>query len=301
MGTQISTLNDNFGIDGELSFRDAGDGFVVIDVNNGHCDASIAMQGAHLMTWQPKGEEPVIWMSPVAKLAAGKSIRGGVPVCWPWFGAHATESSFSGHGFARTVMWDVIATETLENGSTSVSFQITDIKEDQWTTDAPAQMHMVIGETLEMKLVTENKTSQNITVGDALHTYFTVGDVRKIKIRGLDACEYIDKVDAGAHKSQEGHVFIDSEVDRIYLDQGQDVVIRDESLNRRICIEKKNSHSTIVWNPWIEKCKAMGDFGSDDGYLNMVCVESANADEDVVQLPAGETHTLWVRYSTEKM
>jgi len=301
MTLQISALNEKFGIDGELSFRDAGDGFIVIDISSELCDASIALQGAHLMTWQPKGEEPVIWMSPVAKLGAGKSIRGGVPICWPWFGAHATDSSFSGHGFARTVLWDVVSSSKLDNGSINIAFRIADIKDGQWTTEAPAEMHMSIGDTLELELVTENKTSESITVGDALHTYFTVGDVRNIKIRGLDACEYIDKVDAGARKKQEGHVTIDSEVDRIYLDQGQDVVIRDETLARRICIEKQNSHSTIVWNPWIDKCVAMGDFGSNDGYLNMVCVESANADEDVVQLPAGESHTLWVRYSVEKI
>lgn len=301
MGTQISTLNNDFGIDGVLSFRDAGDGFVVIDVSNGHCDASIAVQGAHLMTWQPKGEEPVIWMSPVAKLAAGKSIRGGVPICWPWFGTHATESSFSGHGFARTVMWDVIATETIEGGGTSVSFRIADINKEQWPHQAPAEMKMVMGETLEMSLVTHNQGDEAITVGDALHTYFSVGDVSNISIRGLDGCDYHDKVGEGTRRNQEGKVTVDSEVDRIYLDQGQDVVIEDPSLQRRVCIEKKNSHSTIVWNPWIDKCKSMGDFGSDDGYLNMVCVESANAAEDVVNLPAGISHTLWVRYSTEKM
>ncbi|MDX8403129.1 MAG: D-hexose-6-phosphate mutarotase, partial [Mariprofundaceae bacterium] len=113
MSEQVSTLNSDFGIDGQLAFRDAGEGFIVIDVENRHCTASIAVQGAHLMTWAPKGEEPVIWMSPVATLAYGKSIRGGVPICWPWFGAHASAASFPGHGFARTVPWDVVDTTTL--------------------------------------------------------------------------------------------------------------------------------------------------------------------------------------------
>ena len=294
------TLNQEFGIAGHVTFRDAGDGFIVIDVDNEHCTASVALQGAHLMTWQPKGEKPVIWMSPVATLAKGKSIRGGVPICWPWFGAHSDNTSFPGHGYARTVAWEVIGTASLDGGSSRISFRIAEQKKDQWPYQAPAEMHMVIGRELEMELVTENLGSEAITVGDALHTYFTVGDVSKAFVRGLDGCDYIDKVDGGARKVQSGAVTIGSEVDRIYFDQGQDVVIEDPAMKRRIIIEKGASHSTIVWNPWIDKCKQMGDFGSDDGYLGMICVESANAADDVVQVAPGGRHQLWVRYSVEK-
>jgi len=300
MNTPLVTLSKRFAITRELTFRDAGDGFIVIDILNAHCSASIALQGAHLMRWQPKAEQPVIWMSPVAKLAQAKSIRGGVPVCWPWFGAHATESSFPGHGFARTVLWDVVNTKKLEDGSTSISFRIADGVKEQWPYHAPVEMEMIIGKTLEMELTTKNQGSETITVGDALHTYFCVGDVRNIEIRGLDGCEYIDKVGKEKRTKQDGVITVDAEVDRIYLDQGQDVVIEDPDMQRRICIEKRNSHSTIVWNPWIDKCKKMGDFGADDGYLDMVCVESANADEDLVQLAPCQAHSLWVRYSVEK-
>jgi glucose-6-phosphate 1-epimerase len=300
MNVLVSLLNDGLGIPGQLTFRDAGDGFFVADVENAFCTASVALQGAHLMTWNPKGEEPVIWMSPVAKLAQGKSIRGGVPICWPWFGAHAHAPMFPGHGFARTVPWEVIGTAALDDGSTRISFRVTEIDENQWSHRAPAEMHMTIGSSLEMELSTENQGEETITVGDALHTYFCVADVGKIAIRGLDGCDYLDKVDDSSRKTQQGDVTVGSEVDRVYFDQGQDVVIEDPGMQRDIRIEKRSSHSTIVWNPWIDKCQQMGDFGSDDGYLGMVCVESANADEDVVQLAPGETHRLWVRYSVEK-
>jgi len=299
MNAKETTLNDDFGIEGQLSFRDAGDGFIIIDIDNSHCTASVAMQGAHLMTWTPKDEQPVIWMSPVAKLGHGKSIRGGVPICWPWFGAHASDSSFSGHGFARTVPWEVTSTAALEDGCTLISFRITDVKKDQWPHQAPAEMNMIIGHYLEMELSTENQGDETITVGDALHTYFCVSDVSKVAVTGLDGCDYLDKVGPAARRTQQGDITIGSEVDRIYFDQGQDVVIKDPGMEREIRIEKLGSHSTIVWNPWIEKCLNMGDFGSDDGYLGMVCVESANAAEDVVQLAPGETHRLWVRYTVE--
>ena len=296
----ISLLNDGLGIPGQLTFRDAGDGFFVADITNEHCTATVALQGAHLMTWQPKGEEPVIWMSPAAKLEKGKSIRGGVPICWPWFGAHAYAPMFPGHGFARTVPWEVIGTAALDDGSTRISFRITEVDENQWPHRAPAEIYMTIGSSLEMELITENQDEETITVGDGRHTYFTVSDASKIAVRGLDGCDYLDKVDDGARKSQKGDVTIDSEVDRIYFDQGQDVVIEDHIMHRNIRIEKRGSHSTIVWNPWIEKCRKMGDFGSERGYLRMVCVESANAAEDVVELAPGESHMLWVRYSVER-
>lgn len=301
MRTQATTLNQAFGIAGQISFRDAGDGFIVIDIDNSHCTASIALQGAHLMSWNPKDGQPVIWMSPVARLASGKSIRGGIPICWPWFGAHASETAFPGHGFARTVAWDVIGTEALDSGHTRISFRIADMHQDQWPHQAPAEVHMIIGCTLEIELATINQGAESITLGDALHTYFCVADVRNTIVRGLNGCDYLDKVENFARHTQQGDIRIGSEVDRIYFDQGQDVIIEDPGMQRQIRIEKRSSHSTIVWNPWADKCKQMGDFGSDHGYLGMLCVESANAAEDVVQLAAGDTHRLWVRYSTETL
>ena len=301
MANQVSALNDIFGIEDVLHFRDAGSGFIIADIKNHLANASIALQGAHLMTWAPEDAQPVIWMSPVAKFASGKSIRGGVPICWPWFGPHATESSFPGHGFARTVPWEIISTESAGDGSTHIAFRIFDSEAGsaQWPQPTEAEMRMRIGKSLELELITRNTGTSVITIGDALHTYFAVGDVRKTTVLGLDGCDYLDKVDGGKRKRQDGAVTIDSEVDRIYFDQGQDCVIDDDAMGRRIRIEKRCSHSTIVWNPWVEKCVKMGDFGSDDGYLGMICVESANAADDVVTIAPGESHALWVRYSVE--
>ncbi|MBI5041980.1 MAG: D-hexose-6-phosphate mutarotase, partial [Gammaproteobacteria bacterium] len=254
------------------------------------------------MTWAPKGEWPVIWLSKDAKLAPGKSIRGGVPICWPWFGPHASEAKFPGHGFARTVPWAVIDTQKLGNGATRLVFRIvqSDVTRAQWPQASELEIHMLIGPTLEIDLVTRNTSTSAITVGDALHTYFEVGDVRQAKVHGLDGCPYIDKVDGGARKQQSGPVSIAGEVDRIYLESSGDCVIDDPVLGRRIRIAKQGSASSVVWNPWIEKAEKMGDLG-DNGYLNMLCVESTNADTDVVNIAPGAEHHLWVRYSVEAL
>lgn len=298
--TDLAALNKRFGIAEQLIFREGPGGLVVGEVTNRHATATIALQGAHVVTWAPRGEKPVIWVSRAAKYAPGKSIRGGVPVCWPWFGPHPTEAGFPGHGFARTVPWELIETQPLPSGETRLALRLvpSEVTRSQWPHPGELQMYVTVGEALEIELVTHNLGTSDITVGDALHTYFEVSDIRETRIDGLDGCPYLDKMDGGKRKQQSGPVVISAETDRIYLDSVADCLIEDRYWARRIRIRKRGSRSTVVWNPWIEKAAKMGDFG-DNGYLNMVCVESANAAEDVVKIAPGGEHRLWVRYSVE--
>lgn len=298
----FAALNRHFGVSGQVTFKDGPGGLAIAEVINDRGSATIALQGAHVMTWAPRGAHPVIWLSRAAKYAPGKSIRGGVPVCWPWFGPHATDATFPGHGFARTVPWEVIEAENLPDGSTRLSFRLvqSDATRSQWPHASQLESHITVGAALEVDLVTHNLDRAPVTIGDALHTYFEVGDVRKVAIRGLEGCPYLDKADGGRRKQQAGPVTIDAETDRIYLDSTADCLIDDPSLKRRIRITKRGSRTTVVWNPWVDKAAKMGDFGK-DGYLNMVCVESANAAEDVVTIPAHGAHHLWVRYQVEPL
>ena len=297
----IENLNARYAIAHHLSFKES-DGLIVVEIDNAHATASICLQGAHLMTWTPKGQQPVIWLSPAAKLAPGKSIRGGVPVCWPWFGPHPTQASFPGHGFARTVMWEVIGAKALKDSGTWLAFRLapTDATRAQWPHPCELVLQVVVGNTLDMDLGTLNTGTAPITIGDALHTYFEVSDLREVAIHGLDGIPYIDKVNGSAQKQQAGPISIYQEVDRIYFNTGHDCVIEDPAWKRRIRIAKLGSRSTVVWNPWIEKANKMGDLG-ENGYLNMVCVESTNAADDVVTIAPQQEHHLWVRYSVEAL
>jgi glucose-6-phosphate 1-epimerase len=299
MTEKLDTLNRRFGIPGQVSFKPGPGGMDAVEVSNAEASATILLQGAHLIAWTPKGEAPVIWTSPEAKFAPGKSVRGGVPVCWPWFGPHATRPDFPAHGFARTVMWEPIGVEALPEG-TWLAFRLVanEATRAMWPHPTELVLQMVVGRTLDMDLATWNRGDTPVTIGDALHTYFAVGDVRFIKIHGLHMVEYLDKVDGNTRKTQLGPVIIRGEVDRIYLNTPDACVIEDPKLARRIRIVKENSRSTVVWNPWIEKAAKLGDLGP-EGHLHMVCVESANAAEDVVTLAPGAEHHLWVRYSVE--
>ena len=301
--SDLALLNKNFGIAGQLEFiQDAG-GLVVARIANSHAQSAIALQGAHIMTFQPNAEQPVIWLSPAAKLVQGKSIRGGVPVCWPWFGAHASAPTFPAHGFARTVPWQVTASQALPDGSTQIVFELLQsaMPMAQWPHSCRVQLVATVGKTLAVELVTENTGNSAFEIGEALHTYVTISDVDELSITGMEGCTYLDKVGVAQTRTQQGAIQITSEVDRIYIDTEADCLIEDRGFGRRIRIVKSGSRSNVVWNPWIEKSAKMGDFGSDTGYRGMVCVESANAASNVVTVAPGDVHTLRVVYSTEKI
>lgn len=296
-------LNERYAIANHVQFKEGEGGLVMAEISNAHATARIALQGAHLMTWQPHGEEPVIWLSKFAKFASGKSIRGGVPICWPWFGPHATDSKLPGHGFARTVMWEVLETREMQDGGTFIRFGLveTDATRAQWPHPCSAQIEFSIGKMLHVDLVTRNIGPHPFTLGEALHTYFHISDVGQMTIRGLENCEYMDKAGGISElKKQLNGIRIESEVDRVYLNTASDCIIKDRGLKRVIRIAKQGSSSTVVWNPWTEKADKMGDFGP-EGHRGMVCVESANALDNVVTVAPGETHHLAVLYSVEKM
>ncbi|OGT18653.1 MAG: hypothetical protein A2V90_02385, partial [Gammaproteobacteria bacterium RBG_16_57_12] len=280
--SDLSALNTRLGIAGQLVFEEAPAGFAVAKISNRHASARIALQGAHVMSWNPGHHQGVIWLSGDASFAPGKSIRGGVPVCWPWFGAHVTEPGFPAHGFARTVSWEITDTKSLDDGATFLALRLTgtDATRRQWPHTTPLECHITVGATLEIELITRNQGSTPVTIGEALHTYFTVGDIREAQILGLENGLYVDKVDNGQRKRQTGAVEFTGETDRVYLDTMADCLIVDPVLNRRIRITKRGSQSTVVWTPWAEKAVKMGDMG-ENGYLKMVCVESANALDNV--------------------
>ena len=298
----LSAINQGFGIDGHISFKNGPGGLAIAEVSNLHASASLFLQGAHLASWTPRRQQPVIWLSPTAQFNEGKTIRGGIPVCWPWFATHPSEPSFPFHGIARTSLWEVIETAMLDDGSTRLRLSLppSEAGKAVWPHPTPVEICFTIGSTLEIELTTRNEGTEPVVIGQALHTYFRVGDVKQIAIKGLEGFTYLDKLEADQRKQQDGPIGINGEVDRIYLDQGGYAQIEDPSLKRRIVISKQGSHSTIVWNPGAEKAAKIIDMG-ETCHANMVCVETANAADDVVTLAPGEEHRLSVRYSVENI
>jgi len=299
----LAALNKRFGLADQLKFVEGPGGLIFAEIDNDLGTAYLCLQGAHITTFRPKDQdEPVIWLSDYAKFAPGKSIRGGAPVCWPWFGAHATEAGFPGHGFARTVMWEVTASGALASGETEITLTLVENEQAQaqWPHKSRVELNVVVGKSLKASLITTNLGDADITIGEALHTYLQIGDIAEIKVLGLEGCEYVDKVGAVTRRTQDGAVTFDGEVDRVYVNTEATCVIEDSKLKRRLIIAKRGSRSTVVWTPWTEKADKMGDFGP-DGWRRMVCVESVNALENIVVVPAGQSHAMSVEYSAEAL
>ena len=293
------TLNEKYSIPGLIEFVDNDQGALVARVETSKGTMEVAHQGAQLLFWTPKGQVPVIWLSPQAKFKSGKSLRGGSPVCWPWFGSHPENNSLPSHGFARNLKWRVLETSQLGDAvRITMIFEAGEEQQKYWPHLAELTLSITMGEALEMALTTHNTGKTQFTISQALHTYFNVGDIAKIRLEGLDGKEYIDKVDGETLRQQHGVITIDREVDRIYLDCAEDLVIVDEVLKRRVRIARQGSNSVVVWNPWVEKGAAFGDMG-EEGYRNMLCVETTNAAKDTVTLKPGESFTQLSLYTLE--
>ena len=298
--TDLDDLNKKFSLDNHyLKFKAGEGGIPLVEIENEFATAVISLQGAHIMSWIPGGEEDVIWLSANATFAMGKSVRGGIPICWPWFGAHESNARFPAHGFARTVLWTVKQTQALENGETQILFQLDTSELDEkiqamWPQATLAVYKITMGEILTLELVTSNMSSKALMLGQAFHTYFNVSDIEQTRVTGLEGKDYLDKTTGFERKTQAGPITVMQEVDRVYLQTADDVVIDD--VKRKIKIEKEGSLSTVVWNPWQEVADKMGDLGK-EGYRHMLCVESANAVEDIITIAPGESHTLRATYT----
>lgn len=279
-------------------------GLDYIEIDNDYATAKIALQGAHIMAWQPKSQKnPVLWLSNNARYVLGRSIRGGIPICWPWFGAHPTDGTLCPHGFARVMPWQLIDAETVKNGATRLVLQMLEPAESKRQLSYPYLLTITItvGDTLRIDLATTNKADHPFMVGEALHTYFQVSDVAAIHIHGLEDALYADKVFNYERRVETTDVRFNSEFDRVYLNTNADCVIHDPGLNRQIRIAKSGSQSTVIWNPWQEKAQQMADMGGADGWRSMICVETANALENSVVISPNRTHTMSVEYSVESL
>jgi len=290
MNHDIDTLNRHFGLTGALHFVQGRAGLPEADIQTPQASARVALQGAQLLAWQPAGQQPVIWLSQAAVFAPGKAVRGGVPVCWPWFGAR---DGLPAHGFVRTRLWHVRAASLDGAGQAVLRLGLGDDAGTRalWDHAFDLELVLTVGATLSIALISRNTGDQPFTLTDALHSYFCVADIVQASVQGLDGCDYLDKVHNFAQATQAGNVTFSGETDRIYLDTSVDCVIEDRAQQRRIRVAKAGSASTVVWNPWREREQALADMAPGD-YRHMLCVETCNAGPDQVTVAPGRAHTL---------
>ncbi|MEI8206660.1 MAG: D-hexose-6-phosphate mutarotase, partial [Kiritimatiellales bacterium] len=248
-------------------------------------ETHVYLHGAHVLHYQPVGQAPVLWTSQKSCFEATKPIRGGIPVCWPWFGAHPSDTTQPAHGSARLTEWEPVA-----SGATANATTLTLRCPNSHEVKATAELTVVLADSLTVTLTTTNTGSAPLSFSEALHTYFSISDIRTVSVTGLDGQPYIDAVpDERLIRTQAGPITFTEETDRIYTNTASECTIIDPGMKRRILVSKKGSRSTVVWNPWVAKATRMPDYGNDE-YPKMVCVETANCGPDALNLAPDQTH-----------
>lgn len=272
-----------------IKLRVLENGFKYLEIENELSNAKIALQGAHLFAYGVKSEEPIIWISDKSRFTLGSAIRGGIPICWPWFGAHTEDTTLPKHGFARTSMFDYEIVKD-EKALSQIRFVLKDSQASLslWPYKFELSVLISVSDTLQIELTTKNCDTKSFTLTQALHSYFSVSDIAEVSIVGLDNKIYFDSL-LQRESQQDEPLFIDQEIDRIYKDSSNEIEIIDKQ--RSIQIKTQGSNSTVVWNPWISKSQSMSDMGA-NSYRTMLCVESANALDDFKTINRDENDCL---------
>ena len=299
----IEQLNTDYGIAGQLKFVEGKGGFPVIEIENTMAKALISVYGGQVLSFRPVTEaEDLMFLSNKAYYQEGKAIKGGIPLCWPWFGSDPESLGRSSHGFARNSFWTVLDTEITAGKETKVKLGLVDSAETRkiWPQAFNLTLEITVGNTLTLELVTYNTGEQALSITQALHTYFNVGDINQVKVLGLADTKYLDKVDNFQEKNQQGAITIAEEVDRIYMNVPKELVIEDASLGRKVRITSDGNKTAVVWNPWVEISAKSADL-EDEDYHRFICVETANAAKDVIEILPKSEYRLLVNYGIEKI
>ncbi|WP_127022686.1 D-hexose-6-phosphate mutarotase [Rheinheimera mangrovi] len=241
----------------------------------GQATAVISSYGAHLLSYKPTAEVEVIYLSPKAAWQNNTPIRGGVPVCWPWFGPVAAEfnpaaQKLPNHGVVRTELWQLV-TQSVTGSAVSIEFSI-ETKALPYS-DAPSYLSLTLQLT-ETALTLTLNSDQGIQQA-ALHSYFNVDSVHQVSVSPLSG-DYLDKVQGGGRFVQtQAELKFTAEVDRVYLNTADELTLDQQST--AVQIAQLGHDASVLWNPWTEKAAALKDL-PDTGYLDYVCVETARLD-----------------------
>ena len=297
MTTTSTDLDRRYGIPGIAHVVDGHGGSPKVAVTTATAAGEIYLHGGQVTSWTPAGQRDVLFVSGASRWEPGRAIRGGIPVCFPWFGNKAGDPNAPAHGFVRSKAWTLESIAQAEAGVVvSVATESDAQTRTQWPFDFKLLLRTTFGVSLKLELVMTNTGSVPLTFEEALHTYYAIGDAATVRVAGLDGTHYLDKVDGGRERVQGGDITIVAETDRVYIDTTRSVDIDDPTLGRRIRVDKAHSRSTIVWNPWIEKARAMADLHDDD-WTRLVCVETANVQPHAVSLAAGEQQVMTLTVS----
>ena len=280
-------------------------------ISSDHAELLIAQQGAQILSYQRVGEPPLLWLSDQAIFGKGKSVRAGVPVCWPWFGnlqrnPQAVQAMYNGaqapaHGLARARDWQLLGIEEVGQ-QLQIEFALPEAQGQlpDWPHSVELKLVIALGADLKLNLTSRNVGTAPVTISQALHSYFAVSDVRQAQVEGVEGLSYIETLADWQQRQQQGPLTFTGETDRIYLGAPQTLSIVDAHWKRRITLTSSGSRSAVIWTPWTERARELSDM-ADEGWQRMLCIETANVWDDLVELKPGASHSLGVVLASEAL
>ncbi len=291
----VADLQRKFGIPGVADVVSGNGGLAKVRVRNAGSSGEIYLHGAHVTSWHPAQAEEIFFLSSSTKWEDGKAIRGGIPICFPWFRGKSDDPKAPAHGVVRTKSWQL---DAITQAGDAVTVSMTTASDEGtkkwWPYDFQLRYKVTFGPEFVMELTTTNTGKAPVRIEEALHCYFSVGSAASAKVHELDGVHYLDNMRGNVERVQQADVQLTEQTDNAYLDTQSPVELEDQEKGRRIHIVKENSQSTVVWNPWREGATKLNDLGKDE-WMQMLCVEPCNILSRGVNLAAGEQHTIGAR------
>jgi glucose-6-phosphate 1-epimerase len=297
----LAALNAQYAIPGIAQIVEPFPNLPAVRITTSSCAATMHLHGAHITSWRPAGSEEIIFVSSKARYVDGQAIRGGIPICFPWFRGKGDDPQAPAHGLVRTRSWKLGSIKRQGPDVTvAMSTSSDDATKKWWPHEFRAELRVTFGRDLKLEFAVENAGGNECRYEEALHTYYLVGDIAAARVHGLDGASYLDNTDGNREKKQAGDVRVGQATDSAYVNSESALEVMDPALQRRIHIRKENSRTTVIWNPWKEAAEKMSDMGADE-WKKMLCVEGANILGNAITLHAGEQHTTTVTMTVEHL
>lgn len=287
------SLTTTKSLSASVSLQTDANGFEFLIIEHQKLSAAFALHGGHLVHFQLADQAPIIWLSKTAIFNDKKAIRGGVPVCWPWFGAAdpALGENLPAHGFARTSKWALgDISESTEGVVVELKLHSNEATLALWPFQFELTLKATLSDTLKLELITENKSATSLTYRSALHTYLNISAPENVSVSGLNEYFY-NSLKGKVLETGDTTLLIDQAIDAIYNKANGQILLEDRKLQRTLSITNTGNDSEVLWTPWVEGAQAFADM-PDNGYQTMLCIESTITGEHGQQVAAGEKHTL---------
>jgi glucose-6-phosphate 1-epimerase len=288
----LTELDHRFGISDVARVSEGHGGLARVEINTPLAHGEIYLHGAHVTSWRPAGNEEVLFLSTKSRWEEGQAIRGGIPICFPWFRGKADDPHAPAHGFVRTRSWQLYSIVENRAGVAVTVFIESDEQTRRWWPGEFRLVHRVtFGSELKLELTCINTGRTQFHFEEALHTYSRVADVKDVCLQGLDGIRFLDNTDANKEKVQVGNLTVASQTDDAFMNTENTVDLLDPKMDRRIRLQKAKSTTTVVWNPWQEGARRLQDLGEGE-WMQFLCVEASNIMGAAVTLAPGQEHTM---------